>query len=145
MNSAINHIVFHCGNLKKNEKTLVLFDRSTKKLSYLFYKSIKTSTKKIKMINVGNLKFHGEEVNNDIRKEMCKSKLIFCLTKYSLAHSTARIQASKKGARFLSLPNYSLKFLSDVLDIQKTNEASDLRISAYMKTYKKDEENIKLH
>ena len=113
MINPINHIVFHCGNLKRSEKTLVLFDRSTKSLSRFFYKSIKTKTKNIKMIDVGNLKFHGEEVNNDIKKEMCKSKLIFCLTKYSLAHSTARIQASKKGARFLSLPNYSLKFIKN--------------------------------
>ena len=79
MNSAINHIVFHCGNLRKNEKTLVLFDSSTQNLSHLFYKCIKTQTKNIKMIDVGNLMFHGEEVNNEIKKEMCKSKLIFCL------------------------------------------------------------------
>ena len=42
-------------------------------------------------------------------------------------------------------PNYSYEFLADILDIKKTSEASDLRIFAYMKTYKKDEKNIKLH
>ena len=42
-------------------------------------------------------------------------------------------------------PNYSYELLTDALEIKKTNEASDLRIFAYMKTYNKDEKNIKLH
>ncbi len=42
-------------------------------------------------------------------------------------------------------PNYSYELLTDALEIKKTNESSDLRLSAYMKTYKKDEKNIKLH
>jgi hypothetical protein len=42
-------------------------------------------------------------------------------------------------------PNYSYELLTDALEIKKTNEASDLRVFAYMKTYKKDEKNIKLH
>jgi 2,5-dihydroxypyridine 5,6-dioxygenase len=109
----INHIIFHCGNLKRNEPTLLLYDNSTKNLADLFKKVIKKITEKITLIHVGNLKFHGEEVNKKIEIEMCKSKLILCLTKYSLAHSSARIEASKKGARFLSLPNYSLKFIKD--------------------------------
>lgn len=113
MKSAIHHIVSHCGNLKKNEKTLVIYDQSTKELSKYFYKNILKKTKKIKMNNIGNVKFHGKEVNKSLEKAMCDSKLIFCLTKYSLAHSTARLKASKKGARFLSLPNYSFKFLKD--------------------------------
>ena len=42
-------------------------------------------------------------------------------------------------------PNYSYELLTDALAIKKTNESSDLRVFAYMKTYKKDEKNIKLH
>ena len=42
-------------------------------------------------------------------------------------------------------PNYSYELLTDALEIKKTNESSDLRVFAYMKTYKKDEKNIKLH
>jgi hypothetical protein len=42
-------------------------------------------------------------------------------------------------------PNYSYELLTDALEIEKTNESSDLRVFAYMKTYKKDEKNIKLH
>lgn len=96
---------------KKNEPTLIICDNRTKKLSNEFYKNIKKITNKVNLINVGNLKFHGDKINKSVKKEMLVSKVIFCLTKYSLAHSTERIQASKKGARFLSLPDYSLKFI----------------------------------
>jgi hypothetical protein len=37
----INHIIFHCGNLKRNEPTLLLYDTSTKRLAGLFHTVIK--------------------------------------------------------------------------------------------------------
>ena len=45
----------------------------------------------------------------------------------------------------ISGPSYSYEILTDALVIKKTKDSSDLRVSAYMKTYKKDENSIKLH
>ncbi len=42
-------------------------------------------------------------------------------------------------------PNYSYELLTDAFVIKKTKESTDLRVKAYMKTYKKDEESTKLH
>ena len=110
MNS-INHIIHNCAFLKKNEPALIICDNKTKKLSNEFLRNIKKITNKVNLINLGNLKFHGDKINKNVKKEMVKSKIIFCLTKYSLAHSSERIIASKRGARFLSLPDYSFKFI----------------------------------
>ena len=44
---------------------------------------------------------------------MIESNLVLCLTKYSMAHSKARNNFSKIGGRFLSMPGYSEKILSN--------------------------------
>jgi leucyl aminopeptidase (aminopeptidase T) len=44
---------------------------------------------------------------------MARSDVIFGLTWFSLAHTRARSQACAAGARYLSLPEYSLKLLAD--------------------------------
>lgn len=122
MIKAIKHIILHCGNLKPNETAVVLCDNKTLSLAKLFINEIKKKTNKVNIINVGNLNFHGQEINKEIKDKMCHSKIIFCLTSYSLAHSSARIEASKAGARFLSLPDYSKKFISNpsiVVDYKK--------------------------
>src|SRR5262249_33525614 len=39
---------------------------------------------------------------------------VFCLTRMSLAHTAERLEANRKGTRFLSLPDYSLQLLGGV-------------------------------
>ena len=128
--AAVDHLINHCGNLKKNEKSLILYDDKTKKIAKFFYNQITKKTINNKIINVGKLKFHGGKIKKKIEQEMCKSNLIFCLTKYSLAHSNSRIIASKKGARFLSLPDYSSTFIKD-----KSIIVNYKKISKGMKKY----------
>ena len=54
---------------------------------------------------------HGFEPPKKVAILMKNSKLIICLSKYSLAHSMARLNASKNGSRFLSMPFYNFKLL----------------------------------
>jgi len=42
---------------------------------------------------------------------MMQNDVIFCLTKFSLAHSKARYNATRNNAKFLSLPDYSIELL----------------------------------
>ena len=76
------------------------------------------------------------DLSNNIR-HVIKSKKDGDITDVELSGN--EIEISIKG------PNYSYELLTDALVIKKTNEASDLRVKAYMKTYNKDEKNIKLH
>ena len=54
---------------------------------------------------------------------MKQSHLILALTKMSMAHTNARMQASISGARYLSLAEYSLKILKDksIKGVNKSN------------------------
>ena len=76
------------------------------------------------------------DLSNNIR-HVIKSKKDGDITDVELSGN--EIEISIKG------PNYSYELLTDALVIKKTNEASDLRVKAYMKTYNKDEKNIKLY
>ena len=107
----INHLLNHCGNLKKDENLLIISDKKTFKLGRNFEAISKKKTKNVIHILSQELKYHGQEPSSFIKKNMIKSDLIISLISKSIAHSTARNLASKRGARFLSLPDYSEKLI----------------------------------
>ena len=72
----------------------------------------KTSSN-IKTYKIVLQKIHGLEPSSEISTNMKQSHLILALTKMSMAHTNARMQASISGARYLSLAEYSLKILKD--------------------------------
>lgn len=100
-------------DIKPSLRTLIIYDSSTQNIlkyfvSVFYDKNIFTICKKIDL-----KKNHGFEPNNEIVESMNEANLILCLTKYSMAHSKARNNFSKKGGKFLSMPGYSKKFLSN--------------------------------
>ena len=42
---AIGHLINHCGNLKRDEKSLILYDDKTKKIAKLFSYYVSKKTK----------------------------------------------------------------------------------------------------
>lgn len=108
-----NHIVSNCGNVNKDEKILVLCDASTEDIADLFVRESQLYTEYVSKLVIPVAKAHGEEPPIDARELMLQSDLILSLCKYSLAHSQARIDAGKAGARFLSMPLYSWDLLND--------------------------------
>jgi len=113
LNKNIKHILFHCGNLNKNDNLLLVFDKNSKSLTNLFIKFSRGIAKKITKYEVKKQRNHGDKISKELESLMLKSSLIICMTKFSLAHTKARTRASKKGARFLSLPGYDKKFILD--------------------------------
>ena len=102
---------YHCGNLKKKDITLIIYDQNSKKLANLFFNELSKDNFEYLSFKMNKLKNHGEKVPLILEKLMLKSSLILCMTNFSLAHSEARIKSSNKGARFLSLPAYDEKFI----------------------------------
>ena len=70
-------------------------------------------TSKVNLVEIPLADRHGEEPPEHIKELMFQANLIICLSKYSLAHSKARFEAGKHGARFLSMPFYSWDLLKD--------------------------------
>lgn len=104
-------ILFNLGNLKNDEKLCIISDKETKDLGSLFYSLSQTHKINSKHFIINPLKMHGEEPPHQVSNFMKDSNLIIGLTKLSMAHTKARQIASLKGARYLSLPDYSKEIL----------------------------------
>lgn len=107
MEQAIEHLLTHCGSLKNHEKLLILCDETTKNLASEFHDNALNITKNVQLRELPVATRHGAEPCDETRDYMLKSDLIISLCKFSLAHSMARIDAGRHGARFLSMPLYS--------------------------------------
>ena len=105
-NNIINHLVFYCGNVKKNDKVFLIYDLSTKKIYNKFKNFL--DKKKINFESALSKKTqnHGNNLGKKIGDMMNKNDVTFCLTKNSFAHSKERLISENKGKRFLSLVNY---------------------------------------
>ena len=113
----IDNLVFNCGNLKFNEKVLIIVDKESANLgNKIFNRLIKKNFDCI-LHATSPGKIHGEEPNKELENIMLKSDIIFCLRTHSMLHTKARRRSSSNGAKFLSLPdlnkvisNKSMKF-----------------------------------
>jgi leucyl aminopeptidase (aminopeptidase T) len=110
---AVLHILTVCGNLKSNDKVLVVFNESTKVVSNLFKNILERERIDFQMEKLPESTNHAEEPSEEVAQKMLGSTLIICLTKYSMAHTKARKMATDKNSRFLSLPYYDYELLSD--------------------------------
>ena len=111
--NTIDHLISHCGSFKCGEKLTIVHDHTTKEMAELFYLSAKKISQNTTLIETPLAKRHGEEPSELAREQMLSSNLIISLCRFSLAHSSARIEAGKKGARFLSMPLYTWQLLED--------------------------------
>lgn len=107
------HLIQKCGQLKEHERLLIICDASTHHIADLFHKHALSFSPSIETIEVPLADRHGQEPPDSVALKMRESNLIISLRAYSLAHSTARVEAAKSGARFLSMPDYSLEMLRD--------------------------------
>ncbi len=109
----ILHLLQHCGSLQKNEKVIIICDSATNNMARLFLEEASLITPNAHLNEIPMANKHGEEPAANVRDSMCKANLIISLCTFSLAHSQARIDASKYGARFLSLPLYNFELLNN--------------------------------
>lgn len=101
-----------CADLQPGETAMVISDETTREIGGLIATVASRVSAGVIHRVIKPLRVHGEEPPADIAVEMLESDVIFGVTKMSLAHTHARHMASKKGARYLSLPDYSMAILS---------------------------------
>lgn len=109
----VNHLLIHCGFLKQGERLLIICDPSTQEISSLFQKQAQSIGVDAESITIPSLGMHGREPPFNVATAMLGADLIIGVTRHSMAHTKARIEAGKSGARYLSLPDYSLDLLKD--------------------------------
>ena len=121
----IDHIIQRCGKINTKDKVLILYDKKTQSLANLFELRSSKISKKVISLFVNNISRHGQEPDIEIANEMLNSSIILSLCSWSLAHTNARIKAATAGARFLSLPNYSIDFITNPEKIRKIRYVCD--------------------
>ncbi len=110
---ASDYLLNYCGSLNQNEKLLLIYDETTENLIPLLENAAASVTTFIEKTKIEILSQHGLEPPLNVSKKMLESNLILALTHKSLAHTKARSNACNKGARYLSLAEYSLDVLEN--------------------------------
>ncbi len=101
-----------CADLKSHETALIISDPTTQDLGAMLMTIASTVSKQVKHEIIPVAEMHGKEPPQEIAEKMKQADVIFGLTKMSMAHTQARYLANEKGARYLSLPDYTLELLT---------------------------------
>lgn len=109
----IQHLLLNCGGLKAREKALILCDDTTKDFAALFHEEALMVSPSTELLTIPLASAHGQEPPADAARRMRDSDLIISLCQFSMAHTTARQDAAKHSARFLSMPCYSWELLEN--------------------------------
>jgi 2,5-dihydroxypyridine 5,6-dioxygenase len=107
------HLVRHCGSLKAGERVAVVCDSSTRMLAELLADEARTLAGSVELIEIPDLGSHGREPAAEASAQMKAADLAIGITRYSMAHTQARLIAARAGTRYLSMPDYSLALFTD--------------------------------
>jgi 2,5-dihydroxypyridine 5,6-dioxygenase len=102
-----------CGCAVPEDRILFIYDSITRDTVAYLEQAAKSLNLKFESLEVPVPAMHGQEPPASALPKMLSSTLILGLTSKSMAHTQARIQAAKAGARYMSLPEYSVSLLAD--------------------------------
>ncbi len=105
-NSNIQKLIYECGQLKKSEKVVVICDSKTRGIAKEIVEYIDRGDSHCVLLEE-SIEIHGHEPTDKVSDAMLGADLIFGMTSFSMAHTIARKSATDKGARYLSLPDYT--------------------------------------
>ena len=112
LRAGARHLVSHCAAVRPNEQVLVIATAETREVGRYVIEALSDVAPGAVLDIVAAGKMHGAEPPAATARAMTDSDVIFCLTPTSMAHTQARKTATDKGARYLSLPDYSLDVLA---------------------------------
>lgn len=109
----LNALAFQCAFLRPEEDALVIVDPVTRPLGEALVDVIRRNSSACCCLEeIPAVEMHGQEPPHYISQRMASSHVVFCMTRKSMAHTNARLEAAKNGTRFLSLPDYSWELLA---------------------------------
>ena len=129
------HLLTHCGCASAGESILLLGDDRTEACVRHLEECARLMGLAADVVIVPPLEIHGAEPSLEVAERMKRADVIFGITTMSLAHTQARLAASNAGARYLSLPDYSLDVLggmaltADFRSLTATADAFARRVS----------------
>lgn len=113
--NGLKTLVFKCANLVSDDSVLIIYSSSTKQIGLELFNIIDsyfTLDYQPRLLQCDDIRIHGQEPSSSVVEAISQSTIVFCLTKYSLAHSKVVTHNLKRNLRFLSLPDFSFELLS---------------------------------
>jgi len=128
-------------NVKDNERILIIIDKNKLNIGKALLKEAIKVAKNSKLIEIPIMKFNGQEPPEDVAKEMLSSDVILIVTSKSLSHTSARRNASEKGARIATMAGITEEIMKRTLtvDYHKVTEISNKIVSILNKAYEAKE------
>jgi 2,5-dihydroxypyridine 5,6-dioxygenase len=101
-----------CAGVRRGEKAYVVGNPGTADVARYVADAARAEGAEVTLDIVEGPAIHGGKPDARIGPAFLAADVIFCLTSMSLAHSEERRRATDNGARYLSLPDYSLPLLA---------------------------------
>lgn len=111
MQNGCKQLVEVCADLKANESALIVTDTKTQEIGNMLSEIAKQVSPHIRHETIAPAEMHGKEPPAEVAEKMQQADVIFGLTSMSMTHTSARHQATSKGSRYLSLPDYTFDLL----------------------------------
>lgn len=107
------HLILQCGSATRDDTIALVFDAETASPAACVAEAAEALGLRVEQVPTPSAAAHGEEPPAAVADAMRWSSLILGLRAKSMAHTRARLDASAAGARYLSLPDYSMELLAD--------------------------------
>jgi leucyl aminopeptidase (aminopeptidase T) len=100
---------------------LIVTDTIKKDIGEAFYFAARKITKKAKLLVIDPTAEHGAEPPDSVAGEMLNHDVELLITDRSLTHTSARREASKRGARIATMPSITEDMANRCLDVDYEN------------------------
>ncbi len=103
--------------LRTGESCLVVTDTLKQDIGRVFYEAARKITRKAKLIVMEPGIEHGAEPPEDVARDMFGYDVELLITDKSLTHTGARREATKRGARIVTMPSITAETANRCLDV----------------------------
>lgn len=119
------HILQDCGRLSSGEAVAIICDPTTRLVADMLDQAARALGGIVNLVEIAPLSMHGQDPGPAAAAAMIQATLVLGVTAKSMAHTAARRNACLAGARYLSLPEYTLQLLADpsvTIDYEKAGQ-----------------------
>lgn len=102
-----------CGVVRIGEKVVIATDTDKLQIADIIAKACIERGAEPIVISMIPRKNHGEEPSIPFAVTLREADVVFAVTSFSLFHTNARIEACKKGVRWVNLPDFSMQMLRE--------------------------------
>jgi 2,5-dihydroxypyridine 5,6-dioxygenase len=95
-----------CGKVQPGEKVLILSDFAKVSIAQAIAAAVHQKNAEAVISLMPPRKMHNEPLPDTVAEAMKKADIIFAPTKWSIAHTEARVAATKAGVRIINMPSY---------------------------------------